>query len=278
MNCNYCTSLERLSSCSSIYISYVHCNLVKFRRAHALCSVLNLFNDSGRDSYLRDQLERHGVTRNLRGQTGGRRGRNTQSVGSPSTLGTPTPTSHDIPSVSPRLNPTGRLLPNSLNTPSRIPTPTRHTYNSGGVSRRSSTTALTQGPSQSQLPKNTNCYPQSGMNSFSNITPFQQKSLQDSRTTPFTLSPAGGDLNHTPPYGDATFGGIDDGSHNFQLISNPLQFVPSSNGHFKNGNSQSFAPLQAGNWPMEQNLDRAGVGGLALTPINNMEESTFLQQ
>jgi len=99
------------------------------------------------------------------------------------------------------------------------------------------------------------------MANFANITP-----VQNSRNTAFTVSPAGGDLNHTSPYEDATFSGMDDGSYNFPLISS----IPSGNGHFGNGNSQSFPPCS---WTMEENLDDAG---LPFTSINNMEESTFL--
>lgn len=267
--------LQRLSPMSLICVSYVYRGPVRYHKAYTVCTVIRFFNDTRRDSYLRDQLERHGVARNLKGQAVVRRGRNTQSVGSPSTLGAPTPTSMDIPPISPRLNLTGPPLPNSLNTPSRIPTPTRHAHCSGGISSRSNTTALTQGPSQSRLPKRTNYYPRSRMGSFSNMISFQQKSLQNLTDTAFPLSPAAGDLNPVPPYGDTTFNGIDGGPHNYQFISNPSQFITSGNGRFGNGDSQSFA--QAGSWSMEENVDSAEVAGLAFAPISNMPESTFLR-
>ncbi|CZR64812.1 uncharacterized protein PAC_14711 [Phialocephala subalpina] len=222
-----------------------------------------------KDSYLRDQLERHGATRNLKGQAVVPTGRNTKSVGSPSTLGASTPTSSDIPSVSPRLNHTGLLPPGVSDTRSRLPTPTRYVYGSGGVSSRSNTTALTQGPSQSQLSKNTNHYPQSRMTKFSKTIPFQQRSSQNSRDTAFPLSPASGHPNPIPPPIDATLSGIDDGSHNCQPIPNSFHLIPSGNGHSGHGSSQSFAPIQGGGW---LGFDGAGVAGQALTPISNMDE------
>jgi hypothetical protein len=222
------------------------------KRIHLI--VNDLSDHSCRDSYLREQLELHGVLRNQNRQTTGRKGRNTQSVSSPSTLGHPTPTSIPMPSVSPRLNTLGRLSPGSSHVPSSLPTPIRHAPDSSGISSSPNTAAATQRPSHSQLPKSTTSYQQSRTNKPSNINSFLQKPQQDSRDTALPLY-SSGYLDPTPMSGDEGFTGTATEPHNDRYIT-------------------GSAP--AGSWSIAEQAALTEQATLVCNPTSNVEDSTFL--
>jgi hypothetical protein len=71
------------------------------------------------------------------------------------------------------------------------------------------------------------------------------------------------------------FTGMDDGSHNGELISSS-HLMPSSNEHFDNQISRSFPPMLAETWPMEEEIDPTGVAVMAWSGINNAEPGRFL--
>jgi hypothetical protein len=214
---------------------------------------------------LREQLEHRGGARQA--STSSRI--NTQSVGSPSTLGAPTPTSIDITSASPYDNPTSGLLPGSLNTPSCLPTPIRYAYGSG-VSSRPDTATITRGPTQPQLSKSTNYHYQSRRPI--NKSPSQQKPPQNS--TDAALLYNAEDLNPTPASRDEMFFEMDSVSHNGQLVPSSSYLMPRSSGRVGNVDSRSLAPVQAGDWSMAEKRDYTEEAGLVCNPTSSGKDST----
>lgn len=237
-------------------------------------------DDSCRESHLRDQLKSYGVAlRNLKGEAIVRRVRNISLVGSPSTLGAITPTSTDILPTFPRPGLTGRVSAGSLNAPSRLPTPIRGAsllHAAAGHSSPPNTTPATQGSGQHRLSHSANYDNQSRMNSPSNINPFQQQTLQNSKDAAGPISSAGGDLNPASPSRDGMFNEMDDESHESRLMPRSPHLMPSSQSHFDNDGSRSFTSMQAESWSMEEKLDCTEVAVIAWNPIVNVEAGTFL--
>ena len=206
-----------------------------------------------------------------------RRGRNTQSVGSPSTLGAPTPTSTDIPPTFPLPNPTDRASLASSNAPSRLPTPIRRAtafHPSTGHLNPSNTTAATQVSSQHRHSHSTNYDNESRTNGLSSINPSQQQTPQNSKDTAIPISSPSGDLNPTSMSEDEMFN-MDDGLNNCQLIPTSSHRMPPGNEHFENHKPGSFTPIRDEAWLTEPELDPAPAA-VAWDSISNVGAGTLL--
>jgi hypothetical protein len=214
------------------------CNPVTSLNTYRLCGVVNLSDEFCRDSCLREQLDSHGV---LKGQV--RAGRASQGVGSPSTLGHPTPTFMARTSVSPRPRLRGIPPSGSSNITSIPPTSTHHTTSSPSVSSQSNITATTRQPSESHLFNNTSYHPRSRRNRLSNIHAPEHRLSQISPETTLPLRFQGEHLEPTPS-SDEMLMGINH-EHGPPRKSH---FMPSHNDNFENFNTQFPVPAQPENW------------------------------
>jgi hypothetical protein len=227
-------------------------------------------NDSSRESYLREQLESRGVVRDLRGQVrSALRGKNSQVVGSPSTLGPSTPTSLPVASVSRRSMVIGRPSPISSTLPSFLPTPIRSTYHSPSVSSRSNPVPATQRAIQPPLLKSADYQNQNKRNKPGNKKPHQ-KSPQDFEDTGIhSYCPAGG-LAYASTSGNEMSIGMG------ESMPNSFNHIAASGDNSGNAGSPSIAPVQAGDWPTEESAGFADDAGQASNHISNVGDSTFL--
>lgn len=217
-----------------------------------------------RDSCLREQLDSHGV---LKGQV--RPGRASQGVGSPSTLGHPTPTLMTRTSVSPRPRPTGIPPPVSLTTTSVPSTSMHHTTSSPSESGQSNITAATRQPSESQPFNNTNYRPQSRTNRFSNIQPPEHSVSQISSETPLSLRFQSEHLEPTPSRDEMLMGM----NHEHRPPSQS-HFMSSHNDNFENFNTQFPAPAQPENWSIARRPEWPETG-LVSDTISKMDDFSY---
>ena len=227
---------------------------------------MNLSDEFYRDSCLREQLDSHGV---LKGQV--RAGRASLGVGSPSTLGHPTPTCMSRTSVSPRPRLTG-IPPLGSSTMTFVPpTSMHHTTGSPSVSSQSNITAATQQPSESQLFNNTSYgNPQSRTNRLSNIHPPEHTQSQISSETTLPLRFPGEHLEPTP-------------SSDEMLMRMNHEHGPPSQSHFISSHNENFenfiapfpVPAQPGNWSIAKGPEWTETG-LVSDTISKTDDCTFL--
>jgi hypothetical protein len=266
---NYITTLQfrhpRLLCLFSQRLFRQSCDPVTSLGIYRLCGVVNLSDEFYRDSCLREQLDSHGV---LKGQ--GRAGRASLGVGSPSTLGHPTPTFMPRTSVSPRPRLTGIPQSGSSTITSIPPTSMHHTTSSPSVSSQSNITAATRQPSESQLFNITSYHPQSRTNRLSNTHPPEHGLSQISSETTLPLRFQGEHLEPTPSSDEMLVGMNHE--HGPPIQSH---FMSSHNDNFENFNTQFPVPVQPRNWSIAKGPEWTETG-LVSDTISKMDDCTFL--
>ena len=214
------------------------CDLVTSLGIYRLCGVVNLSDEFYRDSCLREQLDSHGV---LKGQV--RAGRASLGVGSPSTLGHPTPTCMPRTSVSPRPRLTG-IPPLGSSTMTFVLPTSMHNTSYGN--------------------------PQSRTNRLSNIHSPEHTLSQISSETTLPLRVPGEHLEPTPSSDEMLMR-----MNHEHGPPSQSHFISSHNENFENFNAPFPVPAQPGNWSIAKGPEWTETG-LVSDTISKMDDCTFL--